>query len=132
MTRRAEELSAEIFTPVISGTIDQAAAYPDAVLAGIAEFLAARRELLDRYLAAAPKAEGPALVTKFATPAPQHPADPMRHARSARAARLDAPPCPARWILLHPSRRPLPDSRRRCRARAAASAFAGVAAVVQS
>jgi len=49
-TRRAEELGEEIFAPVISGTLSQAAAYPDTALASIAEFLAAHRALLTRYL----------------------------------------------------------------------------------
>src|SRR5215475_9500436 len=50
-TSRAEELGEDIFAPVIRGTISDAAAYPDAALASIAEFLAAHRELLTRYLA---------------------------------------------------------------------------------
>jgi len=49
-TPRAKELGEEIFAPVISGTLRQAAAYPDAALASIAEFLAAHRALLTRYL----------------------------------------------------------------------------------
>jgi len=49
-TPRAEELGEEIFGPVISGTLSQAAAYPDATLTSIAEFLAAHRELLNDYL----------------------------------------------------------------------------------
>jgi DNA-binding MarR family transcriptional regulator len=49
-TPRAEELGEEIFAPVIAGTIRQAAAYPDAALASIAEFLAAHRALLNDYL----------------------------------------------------------------------------------
>jgi hypothetical protein len=53
MSARAEELGTEIYAPVIRGTIEQAAAYPDAILAEIAEFLSAHREFLDRYLAAA-------------------------------------------------------------------------------
>jgi DNA-binding MarR family transcriptional regulator len=50
-TSRTEELGEEIFAPVISGTLGQAAAYPDTALASIAEFLSAHRELLTRYLA---------------------------------------------------------------------------------
>jgi DNA-binding MarR family transcriptional regulator len=50
-TSRAEELGEEIFAPVIGGTLSQAAAYPDAALASIAEFLSAHRALLTRYLA---------------------------------------------------------------------------------
>jgi hypothetical protein len=38
---------------VISGTLSQAAAYPDAALVSIAEFLAAHRALLTRYLTTA-------------------------------------------------------------------------------
>lgn len=49
-TSRAEELGDEIFAPVISGTLSQAAEYPDAALASIAEFLSAHRALLTRYL----------------------------------------------------------------------------------
>jgi DNA-binding MarR family transcriptional regulator len=49
-TPRAEELGEEIFGPVIGGTLRQAAAYPDAALASIAEFLAAHRALLNDYL----------------------------------------------------------------------------------
>jgi DNA-binding MarR family transcriptional regulator len=49
-TSRAEELGEEIFAPVISGTLRQAAEYPDAALASIAEFLSAHRALLTRYL----------------------------------------------------------------------------------
>jgi hypothetical protein len=41
---------------VIRGTIAQAAALPDAALAVVAEFLAAHRALLDRYLDTAPAA----------------------------------------------------------------------------
>jgi len=51
-TPRAEELGDAIFTPVISGTLSEAAAYPDAALVSIAEFLSAHRALLNRYLAA--------------------------------------------------------------------------------
>jgi hypothetical protein len=50
-TARAEELGETIFAPVISGTIGQAAAYPDDALASIAEFLSAHRALLTDYLA---------------------------------------------------------------------------------
>ena|SRR5215472_6554883 len=53
MSARAEELATEIFAPVIRGTIEQAAAYPDAILAEIADFLSAHSEFLDRYLTAA-------------------------------------------------------------------------------
>jgi DNA-binding MarR family transcriptional regulator len=51
-TARAEELGEVIFAPVIKGTLSEAAAYPDAALASIAEFLSAHRALLNRYLAA--------------------------------------------------------------------------------
>jgi DNA-binding MarR family transcriptional regulator len=51
-TPRAEELGSMIFGPVIGGTISEAVAYPDVTLASIAEFLAAHRALLTRYLAA--------------------------------------------------------------------------------
>jgi DNA-binding MarR family transcriptional regulator len=57
-TPRAEELGEAIFAPVISGTLSDAAAYPDAVLASIVEFLSAHRELLNRYLAAVSPAAG--------------------------------------------------------------------------
>jgi DNA-binding MarR family transcriptional regulator len=49
-TPRAEELGEEIFAPVISGTISEALAYSEAALTSIAEFLAAHRALLTRYL----------------------------------------------------------------------------------
>jgi DNA-binding MarR family transcriptional regulator len=58
MSARAEELGTEIFAPVIRGTTEQAAAYPDAMLAAIAEFLSAHRTFLDRYLTAAAEADG--------------------------------------------------------------------------
>jgi DNA-binding MarR family transcriptional regulator len=58
MSARAEELGTEIFAPVIRGTIEQAAAYPEAMLTAIAEFLSAHRAFLDRYLAAAAEADG--------------------------------------------------------------------------
>ena len=48
-TRRVGELAEAIFGPVIRGTLNQAAAYPDATLA-IAEFLSAHRALLYSYL----------------------------------------------------------------------------------
>jgi len=51
-TARAEELGEVIFGPVIGGTLSEAATYPDAALARIAEFLSAHRALLNRYLAA--------------------------------------------------------------------------------
>ena len=50
-TARTEELGEEIFTPVIRGTLSEAASYPDAALVSIAEFLSAHRALLNRYLA---------------------------------------------------------------------------------
>lgn len=50
-TPGAGELGEEIFAPVISGTIREALAYPDTALVSIAEFLAAHRALLTRYLA---------------------------------------------------------------------------------
>lgn len=65
-TPRAEELGEEIFGPVIGGTLRQAAAYPDAALASIAEFLAAHRALLNDYLTtvspAAGNAEAPSIT----------------------------------------------------------------------
>ena len=57
-TARAEELGEEIFGPVIGGTLRQAAAYPDAALASIAEFLAAHRALLNDYLTTVSPAPG--------------------------------------------------------------------------
>jgi DNA-binding MarR family transcriptional regulator len=57
-TPRAEELGEEIFAPVIRGTIRDALAYPDAALASIAEFLAAHRALLTRYLTTVSPAVG--------------------------------------------------------------------------
>ncbi|HVT70421.1 MAG TPA: MarR family transcriptional regulator [Trebonia sp.] len=51
-TPRAEKLGELIFEPVIRGTLSQAAAYPDAALASIAEFLSAHRDLLNDYLTA--------------------------------------------------------------------------------
>jgi DNA-binding MarR family transcriptional regulator len=51
-TSRAEELGDAIFGPVIGETISEALAYPDAALVSIAEFLAAHRALLTRYLTA--------------------------------------------------------------------------------
>ncbi|HLI41680.1 MAG TPA: MarR family transcriptional regulator [Streptosporangiaceae bacterium] len=56
-SRRAMEVSAAVFMPVIHGTLKQADAYPDAILAGIAQFLSAHRALLDRYLDAVPAAD---------------------------------------------------------------------------
>lgn len=50
MTSRATRLSRQIFDPVITATRDQAATYPDHVLAGIADLLADHRAMLDRYL----------------------------------------------------------------------------------
>jgi len=49
-TSRVGELAEAIFGPVIRGTLSQAAAYPDATLASIAEFLSAHRALLYSYL----------------------------------------------------------------------------------
>jgi DNA-binding MarR family transcriptional regulator len=60
MTDRAERLSEAVFAPVIRGTVEQAAGYPDAVLAGIADLLAAHRALLNRYLDEAPPADAAA------------------------------------------------------------------------
>ncbi len=57
-TSRAEELGEEIFAPVISGTLGRAAAYPDAALASIAEFLSDHRALLTRYLTTVSPAPG--------------------------------------------------------------------------
>lgn len=59
-TPRAEQLGAEIFGPVISGTISEAVAYPDPALASIAEFIGAHRALLNRYLSAVCAAPGDA------------------------------------------------------------------------
>jgi hypothetical protein len=56
VTHHPSELGEAIFAPVIRGTIAQAAALPDAALAVVAEFLAAHRALLDRYLDTAPAA----------------------------------------------------------------------------
>lgn len=50
MTSRAEQLSAEIFEPVISATARQAAGHPAGELRGIAAFLAAHRHTLEHYL----------------------------------------------------------------------------------
>ena len=50
-TGRAEELGAEIFGPVIGGTLSEAASYSDAALTTIAGFLSAHRALLTGYLA---------------------------------------------------------------------------------
>jgi len=69
-TLRAEELGEEIFAPVIRGTLSQAAAYPDPVLAAIAEFLAAHRALLNRYLTTVAPA---AINTDPRTSASTHP-----------------------------------------------------------
>jgi hypothetical protein len=49
---RAEDLGEEIFAPVISGTISEALGYSEGALVSIAEFLAAHRALLTRYLSA--------------------------------------------------------------------------------
>ena len=57
-TPRAEELGEAIFAPVISGTLNDAATYPDAALVSIAEFLSAHTALLNRYLAAVSPAAG--------------------------------------------------------------------------
>ena len=51
-TPRAEQLGEKIFGPIISGTLRQAADYPDAILTSITEFLAAHRALLNDYLTA--------------------------------------------------------------------------------
>jgi DNA-binding MarR family transcriptional regulator len=59
-TLRAEELGEAIFAPVISGTLREAAAYPDAALVCIAKFLSAHRALLNSYLTAATSAAGDA------------------------------------------------------------------------
>lgn len=67
-TPRTEELGEEIFAPVIRGTISQAAAYPDAALTSIAEFLSAHRALLTSYLAtvsAAGNADSDSLGIRF-------------------------------------------------------------------
>lgn len=59
-TPRTEELGDAIFAPVIRGTVSQAAAYPDAALVSIAEFLSAHRALLNDYLdAVSPPASNP-------------------------------------------------------------------------
>jgi DNA-binding MarR family transcriptional regulator len=59
-TPRAEKLGEEIFGPVIGGTLSEAAAYPDAALVSIAEFLSAHRALLNGYLAEVSPAAGKA------------------------------------------------------------------------
>ncbi len=59
-TPRAEKLGEAIFGPMISGTIGEAAGYPDSALASIAEFLGAHRALLTRYLSAVADAADPA------------------------------------------------------------------------
>jgi DNA-binding MarR family transcriptional regulator len=71
-TPRAEELGEEIFAPVISGTIADALGYPDAALVSIAEFLAAHRELLTRYLSAM----SPAAANADARPSANSRSDP--------------------------------------------------------
>lgn len=69
-TSRAEELGEVIFAPVIRGTISEAAAYPDAALVSIAEFLSAHRALLNRYLTAvSPAASNPDSGTSARTEA---------------------------------------------------------------
>lgn len=50
ITPRAEQLGEAIFGPVIRGTLEQAAGYPDAVLTTIAGFLAAHSAFLNRFL----------------------------------------------------------------------------------
>lgn len=57
-TPRAEELGEQVFGPVIEGTITEALGYPDEALASIAEFLAAHRALLTRYLTTTTAAAG--------------------------------------------------------------------------
>jgi DNA-binding MarR family transcriptional regulator len=57
-TPTAEELGQVIFGPVIGGTISEALGYPDEALASIAQFLAAHRALLTRYLATVTPAAG--------------------------------------------------------------------------
>ncbi len=49
-TPRTGELAEAIFAPVTRDTLSQAAAYPDATLTSIAEFLSAHRALLYRHL----------------------------------------------------------------------------------
>ncbi len=50
MTPRAQQLSAEIFAPVIRTTAEHAAAHPDRELRAIAAFLADHRHALEAYL----------------------------------------------------------------------------------
>jgi DNA-binding MarR family transcriptional regulator len=69
-TARAEELGEEIFGPVIGGTLRQAAAYPDAALASIAEFLAAHRALLNDYLTTVSSVAGNAEPASITGPTP--------------------------------------------------------------
>ncbi|WAL69542.1 MarR family transcriptional regulator [Amycolatopsis cynarae] len=58
MAPRAHEMSEAVFGPVLRGTLDQAAAQPDAALTAVADFLAGHRELLNRCLAAAREDDG--------------------------------------------------------------------------
>ncbi len=50
MSPRAQQLSAEIFAPVIRATAEHAAGHPDRELRAIAAFLAAHRHALEAYL----------------------------------------------------------------------------------
>lgn len=50
MTPRAEQLSAEVFGPVIGATAEHAAGHPERELSVVAAFLAAHRRTLERYL----------------------------------------------------------------------------------
>jgi DNA-binding MarR family transcriptional regulator len=50
MTSRAEQLSAEIFDPVIRATAEHAAGHPERTLRDVAAFVAAHRQTLERYL----------------------------------------------------------------------------------
>jgi DNA-binding MarR family transcriptional regulator len=69
-TARTEELGAEIFGPVIGGTLRQAANYNDAALASIAEFLAAHRALLNDYLTAVTPVAGKTETASTTGPTP--------------------------------------------------------------
>ncbi len=50
MSARAQQLSAEIFAPVIRATAEHAAGHPDGELRAIAAFLADHRRALEAYL----------------------------------------------------------------------------------
>lgn len=58
MTPRTEQLSAEIFGPVIRATAEHAAGHPERELREVAAFLAAHRKTLETYLDAHPGTPG--------------------------------------------------------------------------